>query len=133
LDMLQVFKGLKLSDGADFNADVTAILYRWAGVDTVDPSSRGPVVNAQQLGFLEKFFGEAFVNLFGSPNPIGHEGQQETNAWNIIFSQAKAYLLVQGPLASLFPHVGYNFDTDSLVGSADLPSAISAIAQAAPS
>ena len=50
-------------DAATLDDDITEILYRWAGVDDVDPSSRGSNMDAQHLGFLEAFFGEDFVRV----------------------------------------------------------------------
>ena len=41
------------------------ILAHWAGVDSVDPKSRGDVFDARKLAVLEKFFGAEFQ---GSPN-----------------------------------------------------------------
>ena len=41
------------------------ILARWAGVDSIDPKSRGDVFDARKLAVLEKFFGAEFQ---GSPN-----------------------------------------------------------------
>ena len=41
------------------------ILARWAGVDSVDPKSRGDAFDARKLAVLEKFFGAEFQ---GSPN-----------------------------------------------------------------
>ena len=41
------------------------ILARWAGVDSVDPKSRGDTFDARKLAVLEKFFG---VEFQGSPN-----------------------------------------------------------------
>jgi hypothetical protein len=135
LQMVQAFAGESISDAATFDMEVTRIMYQWAGVENAAPTSRGSFINAQQLEFLEKFLDEPFVSGgTGGSNPIEVEqGTSETAAWNTAFQQIKAYLLVQGPLASLFPNVGYNFDTDSLVGTADLSSAVAAIAQGAPS
>src|SRR5439155_5886499 len=48
-----------LSAGDIFAGDTTAmdavkdVMFRWAGVDGVDPASRGSFVDAQELGFLE--------------------------------------------------------------------------------
>ena len=39
------------------------ILARWAGVDSVDPKSRGDTFDARKLAVLEKFFGAEFQGL----------------------------------------------------------------------
>lgn len=41
----------------ELRAQFEALLLRWAGVDGVNPVSRGEFVNAQHLAFVEKFFG----------------------------------------------------------------------------
>jgi uncharacterized protein YdgA (DUF945 family) len=132
LQLVRNFARDSLADAASFAAQVTAILYRWAGADGVDPASRGPLVNAQQLAVLEKFVGESFVNYQGGPNPVGHEGPQLTSAYDTLFAEVQARLLVQGPLASLFPNVQFNYSTDSLTGTADLASAATQLGVAAP-
>lgn len=39
---------------------IREILFRWAGVDGIASTSRGSSVNAQELGFLEKFLGRSY-------------------------------------------------------------------------
>ena len=39
---------------------IRSILFRWAGVDGIASTSRGSSVNAQELGFLEKFLGRSY-------------------------------------------------------------------------
>ena len=45
-----------------------SLVQKWAGVDGVAPGSRGGQMDARQLAFLEKFFGENFNGVDG-PNP----------------------------------------------------------------
>jgi hypothetical protein len=73
---LQTLAGLSQFDA--FLADIPAFLFRWAGVEGVDPASRGAIYyggNARELAFLEKFTGLAFVTPTGTTNPDG------TPAW----------------------------------------------------
>ncbi|WP_316168619.1 MULTISPECIES: calcium-binding protein [unclassified Bradyrhizobium] len=37
-----------------------SLLLRWAGVDTIDPQSRGEFVDARHLAFVEAFFGQPY-------------------------------------------------------------------------
>lgn len=50
----------------NWNSVVSTIeqaMFRWAGVDGIDPASRGEFVDdARQLEFIEAYFGEAFVD-----------------------------------------------------------------------
>lgn len=46
------------SKSFDLQGKVDQIMYRWAGVENVDPASRGNYINAQRLAFLEKLIDE---------------------------------------------------------------------------
>ncbi|MGY4431248.1 hypothetical protein ACVWWO_003725 [Bradyrhizobium sp. F1.13.1] len=50
LSMVQHLTNHSLSDAASFRSQVKQILYHWAGVENVDPNSRGSYVNAQDHG-----------------------------------------------------------------------------------
>jgi RHS repeat-associated protein len=73
LNLVKIFNTTLLND--DFtgaNALVESILFSWAKVDGVAPDSRLYYVNAQHLGFLEKFMGSNWGNSSTSapgPNP----------------------------------------------------------------
>lgn len=43
------------------------ILFKWAGVDLIDPSSRGGLFDAQKLAVMENFYGTEFS---GNPTSI---------------------------------------------------------------
>jgi len=45
------------------NTLMEQILFKWTGSDGIDPVSRGPNIDARKLAVLEKFFGEAFVEV----------------------------------------------------------------------
>jgi hypothetical protein len=61
-----------LTDGAaamspaEFHSAFEQLLLQWAGVDGVDPASRGPNVDAQHLAFLEAFFGDTYREIVGN-------------------------------------------------------------------
>jgi YD repeat-containing protein len=50
----------------DLKANFEAILFRWAGADGVDPTSRGTYYDARKLVTLERFMGQNWVG--SSPN-----------------------------------------------------------------
>jgi hypothetical protein len=52
LSMVQSLANDTIADAATFGAQVKAILYQWAAVTDVDPASRGPFINAQDLETL---------------------------------------------------------------------------------
>ena len=60
-----VEKFIAEKDVAKREALTEGILAHWAGVDSVDPKSRGDAFDARKLAVLEKFFGAEFQ---GSPN-----------------------------------------------------------------
>ncbi|MGQ0685617.1 calcium-binding protein [Bradyrhizobium sp.] len=51
---------------AELKSQFEQLLLRWAGVDGVDPASRGPYVDARHLTFLERFYGDDYrISEFG--------------------------------------------------------------------
>src|SRR6185437_5065157 len=117
--------GFSLSSFADPSTlvnDVTNILYQWAGVESVDPSSRGDRgVNAQDLEFLEHLFGQNF-SQFGSPDPNTNASALVETAWQEAHDSFMADLIVQtGAAASLFDGpVTYNPWTGTFDGTIHL-------------
>jgi Ca2+-binding RTX toxin-like protein len=53
----------------NFYGKVHDLLLRWAGVDGIDPASRGPFVDARELALLEKLQDTSFYSQFGGPIP----------------------------------------------------------------
>ncbi|MEL7405639.1 MAG: RHS repeat-associated core domain-containing protein [Cyanobacteria bacterium J06558_2] len=89
---------------------VESILYRWAGVDEIDPASRGIYVDARKLEFLEKFVDQDWYNvLFNSDiaNPNG--GRTLTQTFDQLLTQLEARLLAQ----VIESPVSYNTVTES--------------------
>ncbi|EJN08763.1 Ca2+-binding protein, RTX toxin [Bradyrhizobium sp. YR681] len=48
---------------SELQARFEALILKWAGVDSVDPTSRGPNVDARHLAFVEKFFGDTYREI----------------------------------------------------------------------
>lgn len=104
-------------DDASVLAEVQAIMYRWAGVDDVDPASRGPHVNAQQLEFLEELFGQEFLQQGFLEDPAGLAGDLLDKAFDIALDALTARLIAQGAGQALFAgSTFYNSVTDSFDG-----------------
>ncbi|MBM7069943.1 calcium-binding protein [Actibacterium sp. 188UL27-1] len=77
---------------------IEELLYRWAGVDGIDPASRGEFIeDARQLEFMEQLFGEQFVNQnewTDNPGTVQADGLE--GLWNdVIFARYKATILTQ--------------------------------------
>ncbi|MFA8329355.1 beta strand repeat-containing protein [Burkholderia ubonensis] len=134
LQMVQALSTQSIADAANFSSQVRSILYQWAGAGNVDPTSRGSYIDARELVVLERFNGENYVASFGGgSDPLGaHQAASIQTAFDTLMMEIETRLLVQGPFAPLFPTVKYNYDTDALVGSADLSSAVAQISDSAP-
>ncbi|QDQ83739.1 hypothetical protein FNZ07_21510 [Paraburkholderia megapolitana] len=106
--LVQSFAALPVTTAAAMlTADAQAIMYEWAGVESVSPSSRGQV-DARQLEFIEAFLGEKYSNPLFGPNPIYHAVPDVNAAWNELYSSVFAQLLLQSPtLATLVPEFSY--------------------------
>lgn len=108
-----------LFDGTSTTKDlVRDILFRWAGVDEVDPGSRGLYVDARELEFLEKLTGQPFLQNGAYSNPRGTvAGGGIAESFQTAFDHFYATLLAQTVAGELFTgDFYYNISTDSFVG-----------------
>ncbi|ODS56469.1 MAG: hypothetical protein ABS36_08795 [Acidobacteria bacterium SCN 69-37] len=94
----------RYGDSDSLNADIEEILFTWAGVEGVDPESRGIHVDAQHLEFLEKFYGEQFYQASNhdSPNPLEQAAAKIEESYALLFGYLKAALLVQVGAQDIF-------------------------------
>ncbi len=104
------------SPDSDFGIKVREIMHRWAGVDEVDPSSRGIVYDARDLGFLEKLLGQPWEWLAETGNnPGGNPDILLTEAFQIVFDEISLRLLTQAAGRELFSVApSYNPATDEI-------------------
>lgn len=121
LSLLTAFSGKTLDellvDDGSVLADVEAIMLRWAGVDGVDPASRGHNVDARKLEFLEELFGQEFLQAGWLENPGGFAGDMLDKAFDIALDALTARLIAQGAGQALFTGgTFYNPVTDTLDG-----------------
>ena len=137
-DFAGSFSLASFADPTTLDSDITNILYRWAGVDGVDPSSRGIYIDAQQLEFLEHLFGQTFQYV-STPGPLGADPGPDAAAaidtsWQGIFDNFKADILLQAGASSLFDSpVTYDPSTGTIDGTIHLSeTAISTLASSAP-
>jgi Ca2+-binding RTX toxin-like protein len=92
----------RFEDHAAMDDEVTEILFAWAGVGDETPGSRGPFIDASRLAFLEKFFGETFIQQGYTSSPGANAARALNEAYEQIFHHAKAALIVQAGGASIF-------------------------------
>jgi trimeric autotransporter adhesin len=97
---------------------VEDIMFRWAGVDGVDPGSRGQFVDAQHLGFLEAMMGQAFLQQGAYANPLGIlAGSELEEAFHTAQNALFGRLAAQAAGGELFEgDFFYNIATDSIEG-----------------
>jgi Ca2+-binding RTX toxin-like protein len=96
---------------------VKDILFRWAGVDDVSSTSRGPNIDARELGFLEALTGEPFMQRGSYSNPYYFAAQPLKEAFQIALDNFAARLIAQSAGGELFEGDWYyNIATDSFEG-----------------
>lgn len=130
-DFATNFSVSDFSDDGLLNEAINEILYTWAGVEEVDPNSRGIYMDAQKLGFLEKFFGEEYEAIGSYPFPTA--AVRLDTAWRILFDGVKAQLLMQTDAQVLFNGTTYDPLAGEIAGLHELnENAIAALANDAP-
>lgn len=90
---------------------IADILYRWAGVQDVDPHSRGDLMDARQYSFLEKFTGDIPADPTSAPNSWGITFFQE--AWKEVVAGFSGRLLMQSGLGDLYNDPAYELRADT--------------------
>jgi Ca2+-binding RTX toxin-like protein len=97
--------------------DVRDILFRWAGVDGVSPTSRGPNIDARELEFLEKMMGQPYRQHGFYEDPYYFAAQPLKEAFNIALDNFAARLIAQSAGEALFEGDWfYNISTDEFEG-----------------
>lgn len=119
VDMLssKSFSNIFTSDSTVMDA-VTSIMYKWAGVEDVSSTSRGPYVDGQQLAFLETIMGQDFLQHGYMTDPRPQAGQDLSVAFQEAQNHIAAMLMGQTAAITLFQgtNISYNITTDSFEG-----------------
>ncbi|MFH1159083.1 MAG: calcium-binding protein, partial [Pseudomonadota bacterium] len=122
LSLMQDFSAFSLDDiftsaNNDVAEAVRAVMYRWAGVDGVDPDSRGAYADAPELGFLEKMMGEPFLWRGVYSDPTAGAGLELDKAFNLAFNHVYGTLVAQTAAGALLTgDYYYNIATDAFEG-----------------
>jgi Ca2+-binding RTX toxin-like protein len=107
-----------------------AILFKWAGVTSVDPTSRGGSIDARQLSFVEQYLGRPFYSTGDGVNPGIRAASYLQQSWNDLYDAALARLVLQSPLAaSVAPEFSYDASTDTVQATATFAPALAAAFQ----
>lgn len=122
-DFASEFTLADVTDGYNdvFDA-VRGIMLKWAGVDSVDPGSRGLQIDARELEFLEELTGQEWAQWGTNPNPFHHAAQDLKHAFYLAMNHFAGTLLAQTKAGQeLFTgSYFYNIATDSFEGEAGL-------------
>lgn len=126
--LLNMVQDVALADAAtildpayDLTGKIEDILYRWAGVDGVDPASRGPYIDGRVIEFLEHYHGLPYI-AYGhtSPTEIVTSGAAPAivGVFNDVVEILTSHLLVQGAMSSHFPDgASYSLYDGEIIGS----------------
>ncbi len=111
----------RFANPAALEADIADVLYRWAGVDGISPTARGPNIDARKLGFLEALFGKEFLQWGTVPNPYEEAGALLEAAWGDVYGNFASHIMIQAGAASLFNGAAsYDLAAGELTGAMDL-------------
>lgn len=102
-----------LSSAFDIKGKVEDILFRWAGVDGVDPASRGGYIDARKMEFIEEILGREWV-AGGQTNPQAGQADDLDAAFSAAFTHVFGHILAQTSAATLFAGgAGYDLTSAS--------------------
>ena len=121
MSLLQDFGDLSFedlfADDRSIMDQVRAIMLRWAGADSVDPTSMGQWADAQELTFINALRGEQWLLFDNDPNPWSASSQALQKAFEIALYAVTSRLVAQAAGAELFnDEIYYNSTTDTFVG-----------------
>ncbi|MEZ0081511.1 Ca2+-binding RTX toxin-like protein [Bradyrhizobium japonicum] len=97
------FSVASFADANSLKMDIEEILFKWAGVDVVDPASRGYNIDGQHLEFLEHLVGTEFYQTYSySSNPQPTAAGLLEGAYEAAFRMFSTHLLLQVGVWQLF-------------------------------
>ena len=111
-----------LSADFDLQSKIEEIMFRWAGVDEVDPASRGIVIDGQHMGFLEVLADEEWQQVNATANPGPTPGKILNDIFQQSFTKIASQLLMQTGAKEVFSDVTakYNLLTGEVENSASM-------------
>ncbi|MEM1047722.1 MAG: calcium-binding protein [Pseudomonadota bacterium] len=105
------------TDLTTYHTDVIDILFRWAGVDAMTPTTLGTGLDTQMLAFVEKYSGYQVMDRDGNGDPIANNVDEVLDIWNETLQEVTLRLAVQGPLSSTFAGVEFQPGRDGFKAS----------------
>lgn len=133
LAMVQSFVQMAPTDSTALGTAIANIMFEWAGVDGVDPTSFGPLFNAQQVDFLEQFLGVSYHDVHGFDVPhYFPEADALAQSWTAAYDGIAARLLLQGPMSSALADFIFDASSDLIVCTTSFSQALQDVAAQAP-
>ncbi|MEW6141418.1 MAG: calcium-binding protein, partial [Thermodesulfobacteriota bacterium] len=105
------------------------ILFKRTGSENIDPTSRGPNIDARKLDVLEKMFGESFLGTSGR-NPTYEAAALLNESYRRVFELQRAQLMAQTHLKDLYDTITFTWDEESQELKIDTTALIAALDQA---
>ena len=127
----------KFGDKTSLDGEIEQILFTWAGVENVNPTSRGTFVDARIYGFLEKFFDKLCPDITSGTSGAVNKANALNSTFDYIVANLGAALISQSGLYEIYdtsPIYNYwngDFASHGVLSSSAL-SALSAEATASP-
>lgn len=130
-NLVQAFVALPAGTSpSSIESAAQAILFQWAGVTSLDPTSRGDSIDARQLSFVDRYLGRSFNSTGDGVNPGIMAAAYLQQSWNDLYDAALARLVLQSPLAaSIAPEFRYDASTDTVQATATFAPALAAVFQ----
>lgn len=116
-DLQDLVESFAVETNAELKREIlNNIIYRWAGVDSINSSSRGSSIDAKKLTALEKFLGEGFIGVESTANPNSQAANFLNSAYSKLFNYLYAQLESQTSLKPLYDliTITYNSTTGTL-------------------
>ena len=114
------------TDPAQRATTLEQLLFSWAGATGIDPSSRGPLMDARRLAVLEAFAGRPVLNGFG-PNPTDLAIPPLMEAYTELRELIYAELMIQTHLKPLDALITYEWDPIAKGSRGDLSAVATAL------
>lgn len=106
LNMVDVVTSSTTSDFFDSTFDMQGkiqdIMYLWAGVDGVNPTSRGSNIDARKLEFLENYLGDDYLQAGIDPNPGAGPAVELEELFNRVFTDVLTGIVIQSEDTEFF-------------------------------
>lgn len=116
--------GELFSNYDQLESSFTTILYNWAGVQGISPTSRGVFMDdARKLEFMEEYLGEGFFQArFPDANPLSLAAEAIMDAFDGLRAVLFAQVIIQGEAQTLFADPAfYDVEADRIGFDMPLP------------